>query len=145
MTFQTKKQVSSGGVIFKEVDGNFEVALISRRNGTIWCLPKGKVEKGELVQDAARREVREETGLEGELIKKISSVHYFYSVKEEKVRFSKTVDFYLFRYKSGDTRDHDDEVDEARWFNIEGAIRKLTHKSEKETLEKAKELLKELN
>lgn len=143
--FQTRKQVSAGGVVVRKNGDRFDVALIARRNGTMWCLPKGKVEKGESSQDAARREVREETGLEGELLKKIGPIHYFYCVKEEEVRFSKTVDFYLFRYKSGDTRDHDDEVDEVRWFGIEEALGNLTHKSEKEILEKAKELLKELN
>jgi len=139
--FQMKKQVSSGGIIFKKEDGKLEVALITRRNRTIWCLPKGKVEKSESFEEAAKRELREETGLEGELVKKIGYIHYFYSVKEEQIRFSKTVYFYLFRYKSGNTQDHDDEVDAVEWFDIDTAINKLSYKSEKETLVKAKKLL----
>ena len=139
--FQTRKQVSAGGIVFRKNSNSFEVALISRRQGTIWCLPKGIVEKNESMEDTARREVKEETGLEGELLAKINSIHYFYNVKEEMVRFSKTVDFYLFRYKSGDTRDHDDEVDEVRWFDVDEAISKLNYKSEIETMEKAKVLL----
>ncbi len=139
--FQTKRQVSAGGVVFRESGDRFEVALIARKNHTIWCLPKGKVEKGESAEETARREVKEETGLEGELVKKVNSIHYFYSSREEKTRFSKTVDFYLFRYKSGDIRDHDDEVDGVEWFDIDKAIAKLTYSSEKETVEKAKEAL----
>lgn len=147
MVFQTKKQVSSGGVIFREQGGRFEVILISRKNkknNTVWCLPKGKVEKGESPEEAATREVREETGLEGELIKRIDTIHYFYSSQEEKTRFSKTVDFYLFRCKGGNIHAHDDEVEKVGWFNIDVAVAKLTYRSERETMEKAKQMLKSL-
>ncbi|MCM8766093.1 MAG: NUDIX hydrolase [Candidatus Omnitrophica bacterium] len=136
-----KKQHSAGGVIFRERDGRIEVALISRSNQTIWSLPKGKVEEGESVEETARREVKEETGLEGKLLQKLNSIHYFYSSKEEKALFSKTVDFFLFKYLKGDVKEHDWEVESVEWFNIDEAIKKLTYKSERETLEKAKEIL----
>jgi 8-oxo-dGTP diphosphatase len=146
--FKTEKQVSAGGIVFREKDSKLEVALISRKNKKnimVWCLPKGKVEKGESIEETAFREVKEETGLEGELLKKIDAIHYFYSIKEENVRFSKTVDFYLFCYKGGDTRGHDEEVEEVRWFDIEEAVKILSYKSEKETMEKAKKILGDLN
>lgn len=138
---QTKRQISSGGIIFKEIDGKFKVALIARKNKTVWCLPKGKVEKGESTQATAKRELEEETGLRGELIKKVDSIHYWYYSKKENTRFSKTVYFYLFRYRGGRLKDHDWEVDAVRWFFIDEAIRKLTYKSERELMQKAKKIL----
>ncbi|MCM8778609.1 MAG: NUDIX hydrolase [Candidatus Omnitrophica bacterium] len=138
---KTKKQHSAGGVIFRERGGRIEVALISRNNHTIWCLPKGNIEKGESVEEAAKRETKEETGLDGELLQKINTIHYFYSSKKENLRFSKTVDFFLFRYLKGDIKEHDWEVDSVEWLEIEEAIKKLTYKSERETLKKAEEIL----
>ncbi|MGE4357524.1 MAG: NUDIX hydrolase [Candidatus Omnitrophota bacterium] len=141
---KTKKQHSAGGVIFRNRGGRIEVALISRNQNTVWCLPKGKIEEGETPEEAARREVKEETGLEGELIQKLNSIHYFYSSKEEDTIFSKTVDFFLFRYTDGNIIEHNEEVDSVEWLDIDKAIERLTYKSEKETVEKAKKVLQKL-
>ncbi len=136
-----KKQTSSGGVIFRNSRKGIEVALIAVKNKTVWCLPKGAIDKNEDFQTAAVREVREETGLLGEIIDEIGKIFYWYFSKDENVKFNKTVYFYLMEYKSGSTDAHDQEVDEARWFLMDEAINKLTYKGEKEILQKARQMI----
>ena len=140
-----KKQTSSGGVIFRNSRKGIEVALIAVKNKTVWCLPKGAIDKNEDFQTAAVREVREETGLSGEIIDKIGKISYWYFIKDENVKFNKTVYFYLMEYKSGNTDEHDREVDESRWFLIDEAINKLTYKGEKEILQKARQMIEKKN
>ncbi len=136
-----KKQTSSGGVIFRNSRKGIEVALIAVKNKTVWCLPKGAIDKNEDFQTAAVREVREETGLSGEVIDEIGKISYWYFSKDENVKFNKTVYFYLMEYKSGSTDAHDHEVDEASWFPIGEAIDRLAYKGEKEILHKVKGMI----
>lgn len=102
----TKLQISAGGVAFRKRDGTIEVALISVGDDGRWQLPKGIVDKGESTEDAAVREVREEAGIETEVVERIDKVEYWYVWNEEggRVRYHKFVYFYLLRYKSGDVR-----------------------------------------
>ena len=139
----TKLQISAGGVAYRERDGRVEVALISVGDDNRWQLPKGLVEKSESTENAAVREVREEAGINGEVVERLDKVEYWYFWKEDeqRVRYHKYVYFYLLRYESGDVRDHDHEVNEARWFKIDEAINVLAFDSEKKIVEKARELL----
>ena len=109
-----------------------------------WQLPKGLVDEGEMPEIAALREVREEAGIAAELIEKIETIEYWYfgTQSGERVRFHKFVHFYLMKYVSGDTANHDHEVSEARWVKVEDAIEMLAFKSEKEVVEKSSELIK---
>jgi len=124
-------QVSSGGIIFRKVNETFEVALISRttqRGEKVWCLPKGIVEKRESPEEAALREVKEETGLEGKVIKKLGDISYWYYSKEDGARIHKRVHFYLLEFIRGSTEEHDFEVEEVRWFPVREAIDRLAYK-----------------
>ena len=150
---KTGRQISSGGVIFrrnpstppleKGGEGGIEVALIAVKDGTVWCLPKGLVEEGENIAGTAHREVKEETGLDGKIIKLIDHIQYFYAHKEKEVttRFFKIVYFFLMEYTGGDVKDHDAEVNDCRWFPIDDAIRSVEYKGEKEILKKAKKMI----
>lgn len=122
------------------------MALISVGEEGRWQLPKGRVDKGESNEAAAMREVREEAGLETEMVAPLDKVEYWYysTTPRSRVRFHKFVYFYLLRYKSGDVRDHDHEVNEACWFEIDEAHEKLTFKSEKKVVELAREMIKSL-
>src|SRR6266850_3230916 len=135
----TKLQISAGGVAFRKQDERVEVALISVGDDNRWQLPKGLVDKGESTEDAAVREVREEAGIDTEIVERLDKVEYWYFWKEngQRVRYHKYVYFYLLRYKSGDVRNHDHEVNEARWFKIDEAIDALAFDSEKKVVEKA--------
>ena len=146
-----KKRTSSGGVIFrpdtsdsKHPGYNSEVALVAVKDRKIWCLPKGIIDKGEDPPTAAQREVREETGLTGEIIDKIGPVSYWYFLREDRVRIHKTVHFYLLKYIEGSTDDHDHEVDEAKWFLIDEAVNQLSYKSEKDIMRKAQGMIEKI-
>jgi len=136
MESESQRVVSSGGVIFRVVNGEFEVALISRR--MVWCLPKGLIEKGETAEETALREVREETGLEGEIVEKIGEINYnFFRGK----RILKTVHFFLIKYVGGSIRDHDFEADRVKWFPVPEALQVLTYVNERKIMRKAKRML----
>lgn len=142
----TDRHISAGGVVFRKNGPDIEVALISVRGGKVWGLPKGTAEKGENLAATAHREVREETGLDGRIIEKIGHIEYFYTVKDSgpPKRVFKIVYFFLMEYLSGDVADHDDEVDECRWVPIAEAIELMRFKDEKETLEKARRMIRDL-
>ena len=141
---RTDRQISSGGVIYRRIDNNTEIALIAVKDGRVWCLPKGLVEKGENIARTAHREVKEETGLDGKIIKLIDNIHYFYISKEggETTRIFKIVYFFLMEYTGGDVKDHDTEVHDCKWFPIDDAIEMAEYKDEQGILVKAKAILK---
>lgn len=136
-----KKQVSSGGVIFRKTGSDIEIALIGVKGGNVWCLPKGIVEKGEKTEETAVREVVEETGLCGKVLNKIGDISYWYYIKEENTKCKKTVHFYLLEYLSGSTDYHNWEVDRAEWFPLDEALQKVSYKGDRQIVEKAKEML----
>ena len=140
---ETLDQISAGGVAFRRQDSDLEIAIVSVKPKLRWQLPKGIVDPGESPQVTAVREVREEAGIETDLIKLIETIEYWYrSTKDGKpVRFHKFVHFYLLQYKSGDVSDHDHEVEESRWVRFDEAIEMLEFKSEREVVEKAREMI----
>ncbi|MCC6543632.1 MAG: NUDIX hydrolase [Nitrospirae bacterium] len=143
---KTERHISAGGVVFRLDKGEVYVALISVKDGKVWCLPKGLVEKGENIARTAHREVREETGLDGKIIKLIGNIHYFYVSKEEEEtkRIFKIVYFFLMECTGGDVTEHDSEVVDCRWFPLDEAIELAEYKDEKGILQKAGEILRGL-
>ncbi len=140
--YLTERRTSSGGIICKKEKNKIKVALISRNQGKVWCLPKGLVNKGEKLEETALREVKEETGLDGKLIKKLGAIDYWFFYKKRKIH--KVVHFYLLKHLGGNTKYHDFEVEEVKWFEIDNAIRVMSYKNEIEIMKKAKKAIKEL-
>ena len=139
-----KQQTSSGGVIFREnPDGVVEVALIARRNASIWCLPKGLIEDSETPEETALRETREETGLDSRILEKIGEISYNFYSREDKSRVEKRVHFFLQQYIGGDEKNHDWEVDEVRWYPLEKALEILKYENERLIMKRAAELIGE--
>lgn len=138
-----KRQVSSGGVIFRQEDGRVQIALIGLRGGSVWCLPKGAVERGEDPEATALREVKEETGLLGRPLEKLGAIEYWFYDKEEGARVHKTVHFYLFEYVEGKPEDHDREVEEVRWYPAKEVLKLMTYRNEREVVEKALRTIEE--
>jgi ADP-ribose pyrophosphatase YjhB (NUDIX family) len=138
---KTIQQTSAGGIVFRKLDDRIDVALIARtspRRRIIWALPKGWVEPGETIPDAALREIREETGLTGRLVEPLGQIEYSFYSPEDSARIQKTVHFFLVEFLSGDTADHDHEVDEARWWPLDAALAQMTYQSERQLMEKAR-------
>jgi len=142
----TLDQVSAGGVVFRWRDSDIEIAIVLAKPKLRWQLPKGIVDPGETPEVTAVREVREEAGVESDLLDLIEVIEYWYrSFKNGKpVRFHKFVRFYLLRYRSGDVSGHDREVEESRWVRFEEALEMLAFKSERKAVEKAREMISAL-
>jgi 8-oxo-dGTP pyrophosphatase MutT (NUDIX family) len=139
----TTKEVSAGGVVYRRADdGEIEVVLASRRTrrGQLaWGLAKGGIEPGESLEDAAVREVREETGLTADIEADLGDTKYMYVWDD--VRIRKTVHFFLMRHTGGDVDDRDDEMEEIRWFPLGRAIKRAAYRGERDMLLKASEIL----
>ena len=129
------REFSAGGVLVRRFRGRFFVAAVRVKGGSVLALPKGRIDPGERAPQAAAREVREEAGVQGELVEKLGDVRYWYQRDGERVL--KVVSFFLFRYRSGSVRDHDDEVDAAEWVPLDDAARLLEYRGEREMAEAA--------
>jgi 8-oxo-dGTP pyrophosphatase MutT (NUDIX family) len=134
---------SAGGVVVRDVEGVLHLAVIRPRGKSVWALPKGHVDAGERPEDAACREVREETGLDAELERPLGEIRYFYQFRGQ--RIFKTVAFFLFRYRAGEIDRLDPsmrvEVDEAKWIPLADALNLLGYRGERQIITRAQELL----
>jgi 8-oxo-dGTP diphosphatase len=139
-----KDQVSAGGVVYRGAADKIEVVIVAVGGNNRWQLPKGLVEKGEKPETAAVREAREEGGVGSEVVQHIETVEYWYVGLDNgvRVRFHKRVHFFLLRYVSGDTKDHDWEVNEARWVPIDDAAAQLAFDNERLVMNRAAELIR---
>lgn len=135
----TKDQVSAGGVAFRRTGDETQMAIVSVKPSLRWQLPKGIVDPGETPELAAVREVKEEAGVETDLLRLIETIEYRYQRVQygKRIRYHKFVHFYLLQYQSGDVAKHDHEIAEARWVSFEQAIEMLAFKSERSVVEKA--------
>jgi 8-oxo-dGTP pyrophosphatase MutT (NUDIX family) len=124
-----KREFSAGGVVVRRFRGRPFVAVVRVRDDVL-ALPKGHPDGDESPTEAALREVREETGLEGELLAKLGDIRYWYWHAGERVL--KIVTFYLFRWRSGSVRDHDAEVEAAEWIPLEDAPTRLAYRGERD-------------
>jgi 8-oxo-dGTP pyrophosphatase MutT (NUDIX family) len=137
-----KYEVSAGGLVLRRSGASMDALLIGRGMPRVWSLPKGHVEGRETLEQTALREVREETGCWAEVFVKLSEISYWFYLNGTKHK--KAVQFYLMRYLSGDTANHDHEVDEAAWFEIKAAKKALKYVNEKRLIDLGLEELAKL-
>jgi len=128
---------SSGGAVISFRDGTPFVALIATRGRTRWGLPKGAVSEGETSEQAALREVNEETGLVASIVKQLDTIEYFFRASGTLIR--KRVDFYLMMYLSGELTPQLSEVDDVEWVELAEAIQRASFDSERKLLEMAQQ------
>lgn len=128
-----KREFSAGGVLFKDRS----VLLIKTPSG-VWSFPKGNVEKGEKPEEAAVREVIEETGVKGKVVDYIGEISYWYQLKGEKI--FKRVKYFLMEYLEGEPQPSWEVLD-AKFFPVEEANKLLKYKGDKEIFKKALERL----
>jgi 8-oxo-dGTP pyrophosphatase MutT (NUDIX family) len=129
-------EFSAGGVVVR--DGECVVIVPTRRaadGSKVVALPKGHPEDGESPEQAALREVREEAGVDCEVVDRLGEVRYHYQRGGR--RIAKRVAFFLLDYRSGDLADHDHEVEVARWVPLDAALEQLTFDGEREMVRRA--------
>jgi 8-oxo-dGTP pyrophosphatase MutT (NUDIX family) len=141
-----ERELSAGGVLVRRIGGRLHLAAIrpqGKPQGT-WVLPKGNLEAGETPAEAAVREVREETGVEGRLEEKLGDVRYVYT-RRGGARIFKVVSFYLLRAGRGRIGEIEEamrvEVADARWLPLADAPGMLAYGGEKEMAAKARDRL----
>ena len=135
---ESRSEVSAGGVVYRREDDAIDLALAARRTrrGQLaWGLAKGAIEQGESDEQAAVREVLEETGLEAEVEADLGDIRYFYVW--DGVRVRKRVHFFLMHATGGDVANHDSEMEDVRWFPLRTAMKRAAYKGEREVIERA--------
>jgi 8-oxo-dGTP diphosphatase len=137
----TLSEFSAGGVVYRRVGDTYEIVAVHRNRHTDWSLPKGHLEKGETQEQAALREVKEETGLDARIVDALGEVVYFYRRPTGLIR--KVVYHFLMEYTGGEFGPPNWEVDEVRWIDIDRAHTLLTYKNDLGIVRKAKERLTE--
>jgi len=156
------REISSGGVVVRQAPSGWELAVIEpqreeanaqrstksdkKRHKQVLALPKGLVDPGEKPEQTAVREVREETGISGTVVTKLSDIKYTYIRSwGDQQRVFKIVSFYLLRHHSGNIDDITSamrvEVKRAFWIPLEEAERKLAYRGEREVIRLAKQYL----
>ena len=153
------REISAGGVVVRKTPEGWELAVIEpqreqpestksdkKRQKQVLALPKGLVDPGEKPEQTALREVREETGISGVILTKVTDIKYVY-VRSwgDKQRVFKIVSFYLLRYESGTIDDVAPEmrieVKQALWIQLEDAERKLAYRGERDVIRLARKYL----
>ncbi len=132
-----KRIFSAGGIVVKNIDGDLFVLVAQHSKHKGWDFPKGHLELAETSEKAAIREVKEETGVVGEVVEKVGESKYFYF--EDKVRVFKTVFYFLMKFVSQGGATTPEEVSEIVWLPPEKVEEKLTFKDTKEVWKVAKE------
>ena len=132
---KSRNEHSSGGAVISFREGEPFVALIATRGRTRWGLPKGAVSEGETSEQAAIREVQEETGLDATIVKPLDTIEYFFRAGGSLIH--KKVDFYLMNFTRGELVPQLSEVDDVEWVALAEAIQRASFDSERKLLEQA--------
>lgn len=134
-----KREFSAGGIVF---NNKGQVLVTQHSQNKHWSFPKGLLDHPEqTTEESALREVKEEGGVEAEIIGKVGYNKYVYTFEGEKI--FKVVTYFLMKYLSGDPKDHDWEVSDIGWYEPEEALKKLTFNQDKELLKKAIEMIED--
>lgn len=141
---RSETERSAGGVLMRRYQDASQVCLIqvaTRGGNPSWRLPKGWIEPHETPEQAAVRETREETGCLGDIVRELSEIEYWYTRRGdrpgERVRVKKIVKFFMMRYLRGTIEDHDQEVEDVRWFSFEEGLNEISYDAEKRVLQEA--------
>ena len=138
-------EISAGGLVIDS--SGTKGLLIGRidlkdqsREKLLWSLPKGHIEAGESPEQAAIREVREETGIESEIQKSLGVIDFWFMAGGKRIH--KTVHHFVFKEKGGRISPQVSEVDDVRWFPLDEIVERLAYPDEKKLIARSKEIFK---
>lgn len=140
--YPTKQATSAGGVVCDDRDdGRRWVLLIASLNAAgrpQWTLPKGGIESGETDEQAAIREVLEETGHGAVISHLLGTIDYWFVWRPDKIRYHKYVHYYFMWWDGQPPGERDDEAEHVEWVPIEIALLRLAHRNERKLVEQAR-------
>ncbi len=136
------EETSAGGLVLDRHGDQPRAALIARRDRQghlVWSLPKGHIEKGETAEDAAVREVFEETGIRGVIVASLGTIDFWFMADNQRIH--KTVHHFLLDACGGALSDEDAEVVEVAWVPLDEVADRLRYADERRLLERVHEAL----
>ncbi|MGH4008466.1 MAG: NUDIX hydrolase [Pseudonocardiaceae bacterium] len=137
---RTVDEISAGGLVVDTATGRAAViGRLDRRGRLLWSLPKGHIENGETVEQAAVREVAEETGIDGAVVASLGSIDYWFVAEDRRVH--KTVHHFLLRALGGELSDADLEVTEVAWVPLADLPARLAYADERRLVRRATAIL----
>jgi len=140
-----KQEYSAGGVVFRKNNESKGIEILIAQHSLHhgWIFPKGHIAdtiKNESKEEAALREVKEETGIDGKIIQPLRPIEYAFEKGEERIH--KTVYYFLMEYLSGDSSIRDHEMEQVEWLPSEEVANRLTYESDTSVWEEAQTLIK---
>lgn len=138
------EETSAGGLVLEQAGGISRGALIGRldrRGRLLWSLPKGHVEAGETAEQAAVREVEEETGIAGRIVAPLGTIDFWFVADGRRIH--KTVHHFLLRAIGGALSDADVEVAEVAWVPLDELPGRLAYDDERALVDRVPDLLRD--
>ena len=153
-------EFSAGGVVYRKDAGRISILVCQHSQHHGWVFPKGLIDEKQLASrrsgsatslqqsvretkvEAALREVKEETGINGKIIKSLLPITYWYNLKGEKIK--KTVYYFLMEYNGGDITKHDREMENVEWLPMDEVKNRLTYDSDKKVWGQARKMIKSI-
>ncbi|MGI9196689.1 MAG: NUDIX hydrolase [Candidatus Nanopelagicales bacterium] len=136
------EETSAGGLVIDRSGSEPKAVLIARhdrRGRLVWSLPKGHLEEGETPEDAALREVQEETGITGRILVPLGVIDFWFMAENRRIH--KTVHHYLMEASGGELSDEDAEVVEVAWVPLAGIRDRLAYADERRLMDRLPDLL----
>ncbi len=133
------EEVSAGGlVVDKSGEQGLLIGRIDKRGRMLWSLPKGHIEAGESPEDAALREVLEETGIKSSITRSLGVIDFWFMAEGKRIH--KTVHHFLFTELSGTLEPQVTEVDAVQWFPLDDIAKTLAYPDERKLIQRSGDL-----
>jgi ADP-ribose pyrophosphatase YjhB (NUDIX family) len=127
------EEISAGGLVVNVADQTgLLIGRRDKRGRMLWSLPKGHIEAGETPEDAALREVLEETGITSEILRLLGVIDFWFMADGKRIH--KTVHHFLFQMTGGILQAQINEVDEVAWFPIRDFSSRLAYSDERKLI-----------
>lgn len=136
------EETSAGGFVLDTSGAHHRAALIARRDRRgrlVWSLPKGHIEPGETAEQAAVREVFEETGIHGTILAGLGTIDFWFM--SDRKRIHKTVHHFVLAAHDVELSDADAEVAEVAWVPLDDVADRLHHAAERRLVPRVHEVL----